>query len=216
MYVCEYMYANIYSTFLFVAVRGFPPQIRAHKFSSRAASAQQSARHLAIDGAAPDAAELNPGRTAAATSACRWAGHRNPQFQMARRRRRIFFIQLRIFSEHTKPQKKIRCHEEFNEKKAVFENGEKVERAVAGWLWLLWLGGCGCCGCCGCCEVEHGREPENAKLVCRGSFVYFLVSKQTRTCHNVANKVVGAVGAGGAWDVVGAMGAVGMLRVLRG
>ena len=65
---------------------------------------------------------------------------------MARRRRRIFFIQLRIFSEHTKPQKKIRCHEEFNEKKAVFENGEKVERAVAGWLWLLWLGGCGCCG----------------------------------------------------------------------
>ena len=81
--------------------------------------------------------------------------------------------------------------------------GWVVVAAVAGWWWLLWLGGCGCCGCCGCCEVEHGREPENAKLVCRGSFVYFLVSKQTRTCHNVA-KVVGAVGAGGAGDVVGA------------
>ena len=73
-------------------------------------------------------------------------GYRNPQLQMARRRRRIFFIQLRIFSEHTRPQKKIRFHEEINEKKAVFENGEKVERAVAGWLWLLWLGGCGRCG----------------------------------------------------------------------
>ena len=175
-------------------------------------------------------------------------GYRNPQFQMARRRRRNFFIQLRIFSEHTRPQKKIRFHEEINKKKAVFENGEKVERAVAGWLWLLWLGGCGCCGwvvvaavagwlwplwlggggccgwmvvaavwlggggccgCCGCCVVEHGRGPENTKLVCQRSFVYSLVSKQTRTCH------ISVAKAWALW-VLGMLGMLWLLRALWG
>ena len=49
IYIYIYIYVYIYGAFSFVAVRGFHCQIRAHKFSSRAARAQQGARHPAID-----------------------------------------------------------------------------------------------------------------------------------------------------------------------